>query len=68
MKAMLRRQMKDLPKDQQDKIITAFEKDPEFFKKIAEEIQAKIKSGKDQQTAAMEVMMANQHKLSQLMK
>lgn len=68
MKAMLRRQMKNIPADQQDKIIAAFEKDPDFFKKIAEEIQEKVKSGKDQQSAAMEVMMANQSKLAELMK
>ncbi|HMP67631.1 MAG TPA: hypothetical protein PKA60_02690 [Candidatus Paceibacterota bacterium] len=68
MKAMLRKQMKNIPAEQQDKIISAFEKDPEFFKKIADQIQAKVKAGRDQQAAAMEVMRENQSKLSELMK
>lgn len=65
---MLKRQMKNIPSEQQEKIITAFEKDPAFFQDIAKQIQNKVKEGKDQQTAAMEVMMANQQKLADLMK
>ena len=68
MKAMLRRQMKNLPVDQQEKIITAFEKDPDFFKKIADEIKNKVKNGKSQQAASMEVMRENQSRLSELMR
>jgi hypothetical protein len=68
MKAMLRRQMKNIPAEQQEKIIVAFEKDPVFFQDIAKQIQNKVKEGKDQQTAAMEVMMANKEKLADLMK
>lgn len=50
---MLRTQ--GVPEAQIDMVIAMMEKDPELFKKIAEEIQAKIKAGSDQQAAAMEV-------------
>lgn len=53
LKKMLRTQ--GVPEAQIDMVIAMMEKDPELFKKIAEEIQAKIKGGADQQVAAMEV-------------
>jgi hypothetical protein len=64
---MLEKQLKNLPKDQQEAIMAAFEKDPEFFKKMAEEIKAQVKSGKSEQAASMNVMMKNQNKLRDLM-
>lgn len=45
-----------VPESQIDMVINMREKNPELFKKITEEIQAKIKGGMDQQTASMEVM------------
>lgn len=53
LKKMLRTQ--GVPEAQIDMVIAMMEKDPELFKKIAEEIQVKIKAGADQQAAAMEV-------------
>jgi len=52
---MLEGQLKSVPVDQREKIITAFEKDPELFKKIAFDIEQEVKSGADQMTAAMRV-------------
>jgi len=60
-------QLKSLPKDQQEMIMAAIEKDPEFFKKMADEIKREVKSGKSQQTASMVVMMKHQNKLKELM-
>lgn len=68
MKKMLQSQMKHVPKDIQDKIMSAMEKDPELFTKIAEEIQQQVKSGKDQMQAAMAVMSNYKAKLQELMK
>ena len=48
MKAMLKSQMKNVPKEQQ-------------------EIQEKVKNGKDQHSAAMEVMMKYKEELQKLM-
>lgn len=63
MKKMLASKLKDVPQDQQDKIFSAIEKNPDLFKKIAEEAQEKIKGGKDQMTAMMEVMQKYQTEL-----
>ena len=68
MTQMVKRQMKDVPEAEQEKIVAMIEKDPEFFANLAEEIQKKMKEGKDQTTAAMEVLQANQEKLKGLMR
>jgi len=68
MRKMLQSKMKDVPQEQQEQILSAIEKHPELFTTIAEEIQAKMKSGKDQMTAAMEVMQAHQAELQEVMK
>ena len=64
LKKMLRTQ--GIPEAQIDMVIGMMEKNPELFKKIAEEIQDKIKSGADQQSAAMEVMQKYQDELKKL--
>ena len=64
LKKMLRTQ--GVPEAQIDMVIAMMEKDPELFKKIAEEIQAKIKGGMDQQKASMEVMEKYQQELKKL--
>jgi S-adenosylmethionine:tRNA-ribosyltransferase-isomerase (queuine synthetase) len=67
MKQMLKKQMKGVPEAEQKKVFEAIEKNPDFFMNIAKEIEAKMKTGKDQQTAAIEVMMAHQDKLREIM-
>ncbi len=64
LKKMLRTQ--GVPEAQIDMVITMMEKNPELFKKIAEEIQAKIKGGMDQQSASMEIMGEYQEELKKL--
>lgn len=59
--------MKGMPKEQQEQFIAMIEKDPEFFTKIASEIQTEMKNGKDQMTAAMAVLPKYQDKLKELM-
>lgn len=67
MKQMLKKQMKGVPEAEQKKVFEAIEKNPDFFMNIAKEIEAKMKTGKDQQSAAIEVMMAHQDKLREIM-
>lgn len=67
MRKMMERQMKGVPKDQQEMIINAVEKNPELFEQIAKEIQQKTKEGKDQQSAAFEVMRNHQAELQKIM-
>ncbi len=67
MKKLLASQVKNLPKDQQDAILGAFERDPKFFQMLADEIKKEVKAGKNQQTASMLVMMKHKDKLRELM-
>ncbi len=67
MRKMLQSQIKNLPKDQQDQVMMMLEKDPDLFMKIAQEIQAEMKKGKDQMSAAMIVMPKYQNRLRELM-
>ena len=47
--------------------INQIEKNPEFFNDIAKKIEQKMKEGKDQMSASMEVMRENQNELRKLM-
>ncbi len=64
LKKMLQKQ--GVPEAQIDMFIKMMEKDPELFKKIAEETQEKIKSGMDQMQAGMEVMKKYEAELRKL--
>ena len=59
---MLQSKMKDVPEEMQEKLFTAIEKNP------AEEIQGKMKGGRDQMSAVMEVIGSHQEELQALMK
>ena len=67
MKRMIKSQMKNVPADQQAKILSMVEKNPELFQKIAKEVQTEMKSGKNQMAATMEVMKRHQNELKGLM-
>lgn len=55
-KSLIKKQLKGVPDDQIDMIINAIEKDPEFFKTLAEKIKAKTASGMSEQQAAQAIM------------
>lgn len=67
MKKMLEKQLKGMPKEQADMIMTLVEKNPDLFKKMGKEIKEKMKNGLDQQTAAMSVMMAHKDEIQKAM-
>jgi len=56
LKKMMKSQLKNVPEDQQEKILKVVMENPDLFQKIALEIQAEMKAGKEQMTATMEVM------------
>ncbi|MFZ2205075.1 MAG: hypothetical protein WAV23_00590 [Minisyncoccia bacterium] len=58
--------LQGVPEAQIDMVINMMEKDPELFKKIAAEVQEKIKKGMDQNAASMEVMQKYQEELKKL--
>lgn len=67
MRKILERQMKDASPEQRELIMTMVERDPKLFEKIAEEMQAEMKNGKDQMAAAMKVLPKYQGELQKLM-
>lgn len=56
MRKMVESKMKGMPKEEQEKITSMMEKNPELFQKIALEVQEKVKGGQDQISAAMEIV------------
>jgi ABC-type glutathione transport system ATPase component len=65
---MLERQLKGLPKEEQEKIIKMITENPELFQKIAEEIQVKVNGGINQQTAMMDVLKKYQEDIKKVYK
>ena len=57
LKKVVQSQMKNVPADQQQLILTMLEKDPALFEKIAKEMQEELKkNGNNQMAAAMKVL------------
>lgn len=68
MKQVLKHKLKNLPEAQRDMIMGAMEKNPDFFKKIGEEIEKRKKSGQSEMEATMAVMRENQKELQDLLR
>lgn len=66
-KKLLERQLKDAPPEQRELVMTLMEKDPALLEKISKEIEAEIKAGKTQMSAAMNVMPKYQKELQAIM-
>jgi len=68
LKTLLKQKLKGIPDDQIDMFIMLVEKNPTFFKQIADEIQVKVSAGMGQQDAAMAVMQNHKSELGAMMK
>lgn len=66
-KKLIERQMKNLPPEQKEMIMTMIEKNPKLFETITKEIKAKTKAGTDQFTASTSVMMKYKSEIQKLM-
>jgi mRNA-degrading endonuclease RelE of RelBE toxin-antitoxin system len=65
-KKMAEKQLKDMPKEQRDMIMTLLENNPDLFMKMSKEVEHKIKKeGKDQMLAMMEVGKKYQKELKE---
>jgi hypothetical protein len=64
---MIERQLGSLPPEQRDMIITAFEKDPDFFMRLAAKVEEKTKSGMGQMEAAQKVFAEHGDEMKKLM-
>lgn len=67
MKKLLDRQLKNIPEEQKEKIMKLITEKPELFQKIAMEAQEKMKQGKSQEAAMMEVAQAHKDELKDIL-
>ena len=68
LKKLLESKLKNLPQDQQEKIMQLIEKKPELFQTIAVEAKQKIDQGKSQEVAMMEVIKNHEAELREVIK
>lgn len=66
-KTLIKRQLKDVPQTELDKIFEMIERNPDFFKQMAESIQAKMKLGMSQEEAAKAVMKEGGDEMKKVM-
>lgn len=66
-KALIKRQLKNVPQAELDKIFEMIEKNPAFFQQMAESIQAKMKTGMSQEEAAKAVMQESGEDMKKVM-
>jgi hypothetical protein len=67
-KKLLEKQLKGVPEDQKNMIMTMVEKDPKLFEKIAKELQAEMKTnGNNQMAAASKVLPKYQTEIMAVM-
>lgn len=63
LRKLLDKQLKDVPEEQKEKIMKLIEERPELFQMIAMKAQEKMKQGKSQMDAVMEVVKENESEL-----
>ena len=68
LKQALKFKMKDVPEAERERLLELMEKNPEFFKKVGEEVQRRVKAGQSEMAATMVVMREHQAELQKLMK
>lgn len=67
LKQALKHKMKNVPEKERERLLAIMEKNPDFFNKIGDEIQRRVKSGQGELSATMAVMRENQAKLQKIM-
>ncbi len=67
LKQALKHKMKDVPEAQRDMLLGAMDRHPEFFKKIGDEVQRKVKGGMSEMAATMVVMREHQSEMQKIM-
>ena len=66
LKQTLKYKMKGVPEAEREKMLILMEKNPDFFKKIGEEVQKRMKSGQSEMAATMVVMREHQSELQKI--
>lgn len=68
LKQALKHKLKDVPEAQREVLMGAMERNPDFFKRIGDEIKARTKRGESEMAATMAVMRENQAELQKILK
>jgi len=66
-KALLKKQLKGLPQDVQDKVLAVIDKNPELFIEIGTEVKKKVDAGMSQEEAVKAVMATRGDEMKGLM-
>ncbi|MEK7641593.1 MAG: hypothetical protein AAB365_01205 [Patescibacteria group bacterium] len=67
-KMLIKKQLKGkVPDAEMDKMIEMIEKNPDYFKQMAESIQEKMKAGMSQEEAAMAIMQQDGDQIKKMM-
>lgn len=64
---LLERKLKNIPTEQRERLIEAMTKNPDFFKKLNEEIEKEKKAGKEEMKASLDVMRKYRSELQKMM-
>ncbi len=67
LKQALKYKMKDVPEAQREMLLSAMERNPDFFKMIGDKVQEKVKGGMSEMAATMVVMREHQAELQKIM-
>jgi len=67
-KSLLKKQLKGLPNDLQDKILAVIEKNPELFIEIGTEVKKRVDQGMSQENAVKEVMATRGEEMKAVLK
>ncbi|MDP3875069.1 MAG: hypothetical protein Q8Q22_00920 [bacterium] len=68
LKQAMKAKMKDVPEAERERMLALMEKNPEFFKKIGDEVQKRVKNGQSEMAATMVVMRKHQAEMQKLLK
>jgi hypothetical protein len=66
LRQLLAKQLQSVPPDKREKLLAMLEANPDFFKKLADEIATRVKAGEEQMSAAMAVMSVHKDQLKEL--
>jgi uncharacterized protein YneF (UPF0154 family) len=66
LRKMMEKQLKNVPPEMREKMITMITKNPELFQKIALEVQAKVDGGMDKMAAAKQVLAKYQNEIPKI--
>jgi hypothetical protein len=67
LKQALKSKMKNVPGAEREKMLALMEANPDFFKKIGDEVQKRVKRGESEMAATMVVMREHQAELQKIM-